>query len=92
MLIISLLALAALMATAFAPMLTRPRRIMPWLWLAGVPANKIMVGISSYGRSFKMAEASCTGPMCHYVRGRNQSPAMKGECTETGVILPMPNC
>ncbi|RYP74900.1 hypothetical protein DL769_003913 [Monosporascus sp. CRB-8-3] len=50
---------------------------------AGVQANKIMVGVSSYGRSFKMAEAGCTDPMCHYLGERNESPAMPGECTET---------
>ncbi|KAH9896206.1 hypothetical protein F4778DRAFT_793935 [Xylariomycetidae sp. FL2044] len=50
---------------------------------AGVKANKVMVGIVSYGRSFKMAEVGCEGPSCHYLGGRNQSPAMPGECTET---------
>ncbi|KAL2859990.1 glycoside hydrolase superfamily [Aspergillus lucknowensis] len=51
---------------------------------AGVPANKLIVGVSSYGRSFKMADAGCTGPMCKYLGERNQSPAAKGECTGTG--------
>lgn len=50
---------------------------------AGVKSNKIMIGITSYGRSFKMADQGCTGPMCRYLGERNQSPAMKGECTET---------
>jgi chitinase len=54
---------------------------------AGVPANKIMVGISSYGRSFKMADAKCKGPMCTFLGGKENSPAMKGECTGEGGYL-----
>ncbi|PKX90534.1 uncharacterized protein P174DRAFT_453491 [Aspergillus novofumigatus IBT 16806] len=33
---------------------------------AGVPTNKIIVGESSYGRTFKMSQAGCTGPMCTF--------------------------
>ncbi|KAL4911869.1 hypothetical protein BDW62DRAFT_207015 [Aspergillus aurantiobrunneus] len=51
---------------------------------AGVKSNKIMVGVSSYGRSFKMSDAGCDGPMCTYLGERNESPAKPGECTETG--------
>ncbi|KAM0276289.1 hypothetical protein ACHAQH_006919 [Verticillium albo-atrum] len=50
---------------------------------AGVPSNKIMVGVSSYGRGFKMAEKSCEGPSCFFLGGRNQSPAKPGVCTGT---------
>ncbi|KAK4454184.1 killer toxin subunits alpha beta [Podospora aff. communis PSN243] len=54
---------------------------------AGVPAYKVFVGISSYGRSFKMAEIGCHGPDCLYLGERNQSPAAKGYCTGEGGYL-----
>ena len=50
---------------------------------AGVPANKVMVGVSSYGRSFKMAKADCRGPDCTFLGTRNNSMALAGECTRT---------
>ncbi len=50
---------------------------------AGVPANKLFIGVSSYGRSFKMANPSCTGPTCTFLGARNQSPAQAGTCTGT---------
>jgi chitinase len=50
---------------------------------AGVPANKVMVGVSSYGRSFKMAYANCRGPDCTFLGTRNNSPAKAGACTGT---------
>ncbi|KAK6443798.1 chitinase [Trichoderma asperellum] len=50
---------------------------------AGVPSNKIAVGIASYGRSFKMAEAGCTGEMCKFTGTPRISNAAKGICTNT---------
>ena len=50
---------------------------------AGVPSNKIYVGESSYGRSFKMAKAGCSGPMCTFLGDRLNSQAKKGRCTGT---------
>ncbi|KXJ87189.1 glycoside hydrolase superfamily, partial [Microdochium bolleyi] len=51
---------------------------------AGVPSHKVIVGITSYGRSFKMVDANCWGPSCLYLGSRNQSPAQPGKCTNTG--------
>lgn len=48
-----------------------------------MPSNKIYVGESSYGRSFKMAQAGCKGPMCTFLGDRFNSQAAKGECTDT---------
>ncbi|KFY45487.1 hypothetical protein V494_00922 [Pseudogymnoascus sp. VKM F-4513 (FW-928)] len=54
---------------------------------AGVPSNKVLVGISSYGRSFQMVDPSCTGPSCLYTGDRKTSYARKGRCTETSGYL-----
>ncbi|KAF3160006.1 hypothetical protein TWF788_003433 [Orbilia oligospora] len=48
---------------------------------AGIPSNKVIVGVSSYGRSFKMTKAGCTGPMCTFTGPA--SGAMPGRCTGT---------
>ncbi|KAK4663417.1 hypothetical protein QC763_608160 [Podospora pseudopauciseta] len=48
---------------------------------AGVPANKIIVGVSSYGRSFKMKDPNCRGPMCEYTGTASVSHATPGPCT-----------
>jgi hypothetical protein len=48
---------------------------------AGVPSSKIIVGLSSYGRSFKMTKPGCTGPMCRFVGP--DSGAAPGKCTNT---------
>ncbi|OAR05876.1 hypothetical protein LLEC1_06736 [Akanthomyces lecanii] len=54
---------------------------------AGVPSNKILVGVSSYGRSFQMQDPSCTGPDCLFTGDRLNSNARKGRCTETAGYL-----
>ncbi|OAA36492.1 chitinase [Metarhizium rileyi] len=48
---------------------------------AGVPSSKIVVGVTSYGRSFSMAQAGCHGPNCFYTGGPLNSNAKKGRCT-----------
>ncbi|KAI8261295.1 hypothetical protein K4K58_001428 [Colletotrichum sp. SAR11_239] len=51
---------------------------------AGVPASKVLVGVSSYGRSFRMSQPDCFGPMCTYTGTRSRSDAYHGRCTNTG--------
>ncbi len=46
---------------------------------AGVPSSKIVVGMSSYGRSFQMTKAGCDGPQCGFTGPA--STAKKGRCT-----------
>ncbi|KAF4462820.1 killer toxin subunits alpha beta [Fusarium albosuccineum] len=50
---------------------------------AGVESHKVAVGVSSYGRSFKMSSSTCRGPQCTYLGGRSDSKAKKGRCTDT---------
>jgi chitinase len=49
----------------------------------GVSANKIMVGVSSYRRNFKMADSSCTDVNCKFTGSDVKSHAEPGECTGT---------
>ncbi|KAF4508203.1 hypothetical protein G6O67_004613 [Ophiocordyceps sinensis] len=50
---------------------------------AGVPNDKIFVGESSYGRSFRMAKDDCWRPDCEFTGSRTQSDANPGRCTKT---------
>lgn len=50
---------------------------------AGVPSNKVVVGVTSYGRSFAMSKAGCDGPECTYLGSAGVSQATPGECTQT---------
>jgi hypothetical protein len=52
---------------------------------AGAPSKKVFVGITSYGRSFKIQKAGCTGPQYRFVGvGENYtSAAAPGRCTDT---------
>ncbi|KAK3317910.1 killer toxin alpha/beta [Apodospora peruviana] len=63
--------------------LTETNTALSMITKAGVKTNKIMVGESSYGRSFKMAQADCPGPKCTFLGDRLNSPAKKGRCTDT---------
>jgi hypothetical protein len=64
--------------------LTETTYALSMITKAGVPVNKIYVGESSYGRSFKLAQAGCEGPMCTFLGDRKTSPAAPGRCTGTG--------
>lgn len=54
---------------------------------AGVPSGKVVVGVTSYGRSFKMAQPGCYGPDCQFTGSRLGSNAMPGNCTATAGYL-----
>lgn len=43
-----------------------------------------VVGVSSYGRSFKMAQAGCDSESCLFTGSPRVSDAYKGRCTDTG--------
>ncbi|KAK0705051.1 hypothetical protein B0H67DRAFT_498289 [Lasiosphaeris hirsuta] len=50
---------------------------------AGAETRKLIVGVTSYGRSFRMAKADCDGPNCFFTGSANVSEAEPGECTGT---------
>ncbi|PHH91790.1 hypothetical protein CDD83_10286 [Cordyceps sp. RAO-2017] len=56
----------------------------------GEPNNKVFVGESSYGRSFRMAQDGCWQPMCEFTGSRTQSNANPGRCTQTGGYISDP--
>ncbi|KAK4455350.1 hypothetical protein QBC34DRAFT_340767 [Podospora aff. communis PSN243] len=49
---------------------------------AGMPSSKVIVGVTSYGRSFRMAQPGCVGPMCTFTGTNRTSQASSGRCTE----------
>ncbi|KAJ4129266.1 hypothetical protein NW768_007801 [Fusarium equiseti] len=54
---------------------------------AGVDPAKVVVGISSYGRSFRMKDPKCTGPTCQFTGSFSVSEAEPGVCTgEAGYL------
>ncbi|KAG7433883.1 Killer toxin subunits alpha/beta [Fusarium oxysporum f. sp. raphani] len=61
--------------------LTETENSLAMVTKAGVEARKLVVGVSSYGRSFKMSSARCKGPMCTFTGP--ESGAAKGKCTDT---------
>lgn len=63
--------------------LTETRESLSLITKAGVDSGKVVVGVSSYGRSFRMADASCDGPTCKFTGDRMHSNAEKAECTDT---------
>ncbi len=48
-----------------------------------MPSNKVVVGVTSYGRSFAMADAGCHTEQCQFTGTATQSDANAGPCTGT---------
>ncbi|KAL4782104.1 glycoside hydrolase superfamily [Aspergillus varians] len=65
--------------------LTETEYALSMITKAGVPRNKIAVGLASYGRVFGMTDADCTTPECKFAGP--QTTAIPGVCTRTPGIL-----
>ncbi|KAJ5921194.1 CAZyme family GH18 [Penicillium verhagenii] len=54
------------------------------LWRAGVDSSKVVLGLGWYGRSFTLADSSCTTPngVCQFTTGGNA-----GACTQSSGTL-----
>ncbi|KAK6953668.1 hypothetical protein Daesc_005973 [Daldinia eschscholtzii] len=63
--------------------LTETMDALSMITKAGVPTKKVVVGVTSYARSFKMADPNCSGPMCTFLGSNTSSQAEPGECTLT---------
>ena len=63
---------------------TETKDALSMITKAGASTNKILVGVSSYGRSFKMAQSGCDGPDCTFLGDNRNSQALPGRCTGTG--------
>ncbi|KAF7561921.1 hypothetical protein G7046_g2225 [Stylonectria norvegica] len=63
--------------------LTETMTSLAMITKAGVPSNRVVVGVTSYGRSFAMAKAGCHTPNCLFTGSPSKSNAKKGICTNT---------
>jgi chitinase len=61
--------------------LTETLNALSMITKAGVPSNQIIVGVTSYGRSFQMTTAGCYTELCTYTGPL--SGAYAGLCTQT---------
>jgi GH18 family chitinase len=62
--------------------MTETQNALSMITKAGVPSNKIMVGTTSYGRTFTMSTAGCWTSECTYTEA-----GAAGECTQTAGYL-----
>ncbi|KAJ0415607.1 hypothetical protein BJY00DRAFT_254467 [Aspergillus carlsbadensis] len=67
--------------------LTETKQSLAMITKAGVPGEKAIVGVTSYGRSFKMADPGCWGPNCQFTGDRLNSNAKQGKFPGTGGYL-----
>ncbi|KAK4156324.1 hypothetical protein C8A00DRAFT_41196 [Chaetomidium leptoderma] len=67
--------------------LTETRSSLSIITKAGVPNHKIFVGEASFGRTFRMAQDGCWGPLCDFTGSRTRSDATPGRCTKTSGYL-----
>jgi chitinase len=65
--------------------LTETMNALSMITKAGVPSNKVVVGVTSYGRSFQMTTPGCYTEMCTYTGP--ESGAIPGSCTQTAGYL-----
>ncbi|KAE8327990.1 hypothetical protein BDV39DRAFT_214550 [Aspergillus sergii] len=63
---------------------TETHDAMVMITKAGVEARQLIIGITSYARSFRMNDASCSGPFCTFAGDKRHSMAYAGPCTTTG--------
>jgi chitinase len=61
------------------------RQMLNLITHAGVPSNKVLLGIATYGRSFKQQNPNCYEESCKFT-GPN-SGAIPGKCTGTSGYL-----
>lgn len=54
---------------------------------AGVEARQLVIGTFSYGRSFRMSDASCSGPFCTFTGDKTLSMAYSAPCTRTSCYI-----
>jgi chitinase len=57
------------------------------LWRNDIDPGKVVLGEAFYGRSFTLADPSCTKPGCPFKENNDESGGDPGECTDTRGIL-----
>lgn len=62
---------------------TETDNALAMLTKVGVKSKQIVVGVTSYGRSFRMADQNCSGPFCTFLGGKSDSRAYEARCTQT---------
>ena len=63
---------------------TETKDALSMITKAGADSSKVIVGVASYGRSFKMEQAGCYREGCKFTGSARVSNAFKGRCTDTG--------